>query len=87
MLTRAASADLPIAASNAVPQVPTFAPRIKGIAASSGISPSLASAMVRPSVAAELCTIAVKTAPITMPSSGFFMVCIASMNGRNVRSG
>jgi len=59
---RRASRELPMAASRAVTQVPMLAPKTRAIPCSSEISPWLASMMMTPVVAEELCTTAVKTA-------------------------
>ena len=59
---RTASRGLPIAARNAVMQVPILAPRTSAMPASSVKKPWLASTMITPVVADELCTRAVKPA-------------------------
>ena len=76
-----ASRGRPMAASMAVTQVPTLAPKISAMPASSEMNPWLASTMTMPVVAEELCTTAVKAAPTRMPSNGLRSSLMASMKG------
>ena len=55
----------------AVTQVPTFAPKISGMPASSVIEPPLASVITIPVVALLLWISAVNTAPARIPIKGF----------------
>ena len=69
--TRRASAFWPTAAITAVAAVPTFAPKMIGIAPTSGMSPEEASERASPMTAALERTSAVNTAEISTSSSGW----------------
>ena len=58
-------------ASSAVTHVPTFAPKIRGIPASSVMDPPLASVITIPVVALLLWMSAVNAAPASIPMKGF----------------
>ena len=68
---RTASRGLPIAASMAVTQVPTLAPKISAMPAGRVISPWLAIAITTPVVAEDDCTSPVKVAAARIPKRGF----------------
>jgi len=68
--TRLASVVVPRLATQAVAQVPTFAPRMMGMAEDSGISPWVANAIAIPMVAALLESSAVRPAEIKIPQTG-----------------
>ena len=61
--------------------VPMLAPSARAIPAGRANRPSLAIAIAIPTVAAEDCTIAVKTAPATMPANGFSNPLRIARNG------
>ena len=78
---RTAARGLPMAASRAVTQVPTLAPRISAMPASRLSSPWLAIAITTPVVAEEDCTTPVKAAAARIPRAGCDIRVIHSRKG------
>jgi hypothetical protein len=82
--TRLASAVAPTDAVSAVAHVPMLAPSTIATAPSSGSSPWCANASARPSVAADEVTRALKTAPVSTPSAGFWPTPLRRSSARGV---